>query len=61
MLKLLGQIWDPFQNLLGTIYSAKKKSSPEGEKISANEAEELLEKGRALYLAIEGAVKEARQ
>ncbi len=61
MFKMLGQIWEPLQDFLTTFYAAKKKSSPDGEKISANEAEELLEKGRALYLAIEGAVKEARQ
>ena len=61
MLKLLGAIFEPLQNFLTVFYHAKKRNSEEGEKISANEAEEILEAGRELYLAIEGAVKEARQ
>jgi hypothetical protein len=61
MIKFLQQIWDPFQDLIAEIYHAKKKSSDGGENVTASEGEAILEKGRILFLAIEGAVKELRR
>ncbi len=61
MLQIIKTIFEPLQDFLETFYHAKKRSSEGGETITANEAEEILEKGRALYQAIEGAVKAARQ
>ncbi len=61
MLKFLKAINEPLQELLMSFYHAKKKTSDGGETITTNEAEEILEKARDLFVAIEGEVRALRQ
>jgi len=48
--------WPQFYDLLEEVYTSRRKSSEGGKDITPNEAQAILEKGRAFYVALEASI-----